>query len=63
MVSAASARSSEIVFGNDTINTKVLDVNCHGLVDVPVGTGTESETFLALRLSSGLRIGPSTLAV
>lgn len=47
-VSTASAQSPKIDFGKDTLNTKVMDVNGDGLVDVVVSTGTEYQTFLAL---------------
>ncbi|MEO8905254.1 MAG: toxin TcdB middle/N-terminal domain-containing protein [Polyangiaceae bacterium] len=54
VVNTASGQSPKIDFGKDTLNTKVLDVNGDGLVDLVVSTGTEYETFFALgRLPQG----------
>jgi RHS repeat-associated protein len=54
VVSTASGQNPKIDFGKDTTNTKVMDVNGDGLVDVVVSTGTEYQTFLALgRLPAG----------
>ncbi len=53
-VDTASGQSPKIDFGKDTLNTKVIDVNGDGLVDVVVSTGTEYQTFLSLgRLPGG----------
>jgi RHS repeat-associated protein len=53
-VTTASGQSPKIDFGKDTLNTKVMDVNGDGLVDVVVSTGTEYQTFLSLgRLPQG----------
>jgi hypothetical protein len=47
-------RPRDIDFGRDAQNTKVMDVNGDGLVDVVVSTGTEYQTFLSLgRLPQG----------
>ena len=47
-VTTASGQSPKIDFGKDTLDTKVMDVNFDGLVDVVVTTGTEVQTFFAL---------------
>jgi len=53
-VTTASGQSPKIDFGKDTLNTKVMDVNGDGMVDVVVSTGTEYQTFLSLaRLPQG----------
>ncbi len=53
-VTTAAGQSSKIDFGKDTLNTKVMDVNGDGLVDLVVSTGTEYQTFLSLgRLPQG----------
>src|SRR6478736_3480377 len=53
-VDTASGQSPKIDFGKDVLNTKVMDVNGDGMVDVVVSTGTEYQTFLALtRLPQG----------
>ena len=54
VVSTASGQNPKIDFGKDTTNTKVMDVNGDGLVDVVVSTGTEYQTFFSLgRLPQG----------
>jgi RHS repeat-associated protein len=54
-ISTSSGQSPKIDFGKDAgANTKVMDVNGDGLVDVVVSTGTDYETFLSLgRLPAG----------
>ena len=53
-VTTASGQSPKIDFGKDALNTKVMDVNGDGMVDVVVSTGTEYQTFLSLaRLPKG----------
>ena len=54
-IDSASGQSPKIDFGKDAgANTKVMDVNGDGLVDVVVSTGTEYETFFSLgRLPAG----------
>jgi YD repeat-containing protein len=47
-VTTASGQNPKIDFGKDTLNTKVLDVNGDGLVDLVVSTGTEYQTFFSL---------------
>ena len=53
-ISTASAQNPKIDFGRDSQNTRVVDINGDGLVDVLVSTGTEYQSFLALgRLPQG----------
>ena len=48
VIDTASGQSPKIDFGNDTLETKVVDVNFDGLVDVVVSTGQELQTFFSL---------------
>jgi RHS repeat-associated protein len=53
-VETASGQNAKIDFGRDTLETKVVDVNFDGLVDVVVSTGLEFQTFFSLgRLPDG----------
>jgi RHS repeat-associated protein len=53
-VTTASGQSPKIDFGKDTLNTRVVDVNGDGMVDVVVSAGTEYQTFFSLaRLPQG----------
>jgi YD repeat-containing protein len=47
-VETSDGLSSKIDLGRDALDTRVLDVNFDGLVDVVRTTGTEVQTFLAL---------------
>ncbi len=47
-IATASAQNVKIDFGSDVAQTKEVDVNFDGLVDVVVSTGTEFQTFFAL---------------
>src|SRR5690606_21793523 len=48
VVDTASGQDPKIDFGNDTLDTQVVDVNFDGLVDVVVSTGTQCQTVLSL---------------
>ncbi len=48
VIDTANNQNVKIDFGNDTLDTKVMDVNFDGLVDVVVSTGTEYQTFYSL---------------
>jgi RHS repeat-associated protein len=53
-IDAADEQSPKIDLGQDAAETRVVDVNFDGLVDVVVSTGTELQTFLSLgRLPGG----------
>ncbi len=47
-VTTASGQDAKIDFGSDAAQTRVVDVNFDGLVDVVVSTGTEFQTFYSL---------------
>jgi len=47
-ITTAGGQNSKIDFGQDTVDTQIVDVDFDGLVDVLVGTGTEYQTFFAL---------------
>jgi RHS repeat-associated protein len=53
-IDTASSQSPKIDLGKDAAETRVIDVNEDGLLDVVVATGTELQTFFALgRLPGG----------
>ena len=53
-IDAANKQSPKIDLGKDAAETRVLDVNFDGMVDLVVSTGTEFQTFLSLgRLPGG----------
>lgn len=53
-VEAASKQNPKIDLGKDGAETRVMDVNFDGMVDVVVSAGTELQTFLSLgRLPGG----------
>jgi RHS repeat-associated protein len=53
-VETASQQNPKIDFGQDTLETRLVDVNFDGLVDVVVSTGKQFQTFLSLgRLPGG----------
>ena len=47
-VATADGQNPKIDFTGDALETKVVDVNFDGLVDVVVSTGTEYQTFFSL---------------
>ncbi|MCC6216035.1 MAG: hypothetical protein IT376_14310, partial [Polyangiaceae bacterium] len=47
-VATAGGQSPKIDFGRDGAETRVVDVNADGLVDIVVTTGTEMQTFFSL---------------
>jgi RHS repeat-associated protein len=47
-INTATGQNLKIDFGKDTLETKVMDVNGDGLVDVVYSGGTEFETFFSL---------------
>jgi RHS repeat-associated protein len=53
VIDTANNQNVKIDFGNDTLDTKVMDVNFDGLVDVVVSTGTEYQTFYSLGRYAG----------
>jgi hypothetical protein len=63
-VETASQQNSKIDFGKDTLDTRVVDVNFDGLVDVVVSTGLEFQTFFSLGRYPGGdgQFGSATLA-
>ena len=53
-IETASKQSPKIDLGRDAAETRVLDVNFDGMVDLVVSTGTQFQTFLSLgRLPGG----------
>jgi RHS repeat-associated protein len=53
-IDAASKQNPKINLGQDAAETRVVDVNFDGMVDLVVSTGTEFQTFLSLgRLPGG----------
>lgn len=54
VIDAASKQNAKIDLGKDGAETRVMDVNADGMVDVVVSTGTQLQTFLSLgRLPGG----------
>src|SRR5262245_9346425 len=47
-IATASGQNAKVDFGRDTLDTKVVDVNFDGLVDLVVSSGLEVQTFFAL---------------
>lgn len=53
-IDVANKQSPKVDLGRDAAETRVLDVNFDGMVDLVVSTGTEFQTFLSLgRLPGG----------
>ena len=52
-VTSATDQNPKIDFGRDTLDTKTVDVNFDGLVDLVVSTGLEFQTFFALGRYAG----------